>query len=156
MKDDVFRPKLKSSDANHVKHHVIRKDEFHDGLEINRILLKQYTLYPYITHSGIVVSGYIREIEIKLFDNECYSVPSGIMDLCKQYYFDRNQGIFQLGCNIHSILKQLKQKSMSKKVVKVLIRKYLSVKNKRKIMMYFNELIRLKCIEPIPKANNKA
>merc|ERR1712113_22801 len=79
----------------------------------------------------------------------CYCVPQEIMDLCKQYYFDADQGIFQLGYTLHSVLKQIKQKSISKKMVRALIKKYLKVKNKRKIMFYLNELIRLKCIEPV-------
>eukprot|EP01084_Bolivina_argentea_P317500 550499_1 len=127
---------VKITSANYVPYHYITE---------------QFARYSYIRYSKKVVCGYINNLgkQSNSFLNIKYA-PSLVTDLCLKYYIIKEDGLYQLGFQIQSIMKQINKTAITVKILKMIIAKYLKLnKHPAKVSYYFNELIRSQYIVPV-------
>jgi len=149
---DTPRLKLKKVDANHVKRFrlKINTDGSNDYIPRKKIV-KQYKVYPYLNCDDLLVSGYIRDFEVNT--KQKILIPPEMMRLCKEYYFVKEDGLYQLTHRIWRVLKQLNRTRVTMKILKVLTMKYLKV-NGDEAESYLNETVNLEYIVPVITVNH--
>eukprot|EP01084_Bolivina_argentea_P114949 204531_1 len=114
----------------------------------------QFSHYSYIRYNKSLVRGYIRNLSSKHVELE----TTNLRCLCIKYYVNKEDGFYQLGFQIFSILKQLKRRSINLKLLTFLVAKLLKLKkpkHHKKVTFYVNELIRLKYFDQLTMNNTK-
>eukprot|EP01083_Nonionella_stella_P245508 853291_1 len=132
-------------------------------LSINYIpshaITQQFARYSYIRYNKIVIRGYTRN----LF-NESSEVVNGlhaiknVTDLCRKYYHQKEDGIYQLGFKIYSALRTLKQPIVTEEMLKVVVMKHLRLKKRhyKTVIGYVNELVKLDYIIAVKAFEKKS
>jgi len=104
----------------------------------DRRLQRLFKRCPYATHAKIVARGFIRRIPC--------DVPSEIAQLCSAYYVDAEEGAFQIALRLHSVLKRLKQRSVTRKMLSLVLTKYLRLGDVSEAEEYCAQLTRMEYI----------
>jgi len=114
----------------------------------DRRLQRLFKRFPYATHAKIVARGFVRRQSRHVtFAGSC--VPVEIAQLCCAYYVDAEEGAFQIARKLHSVLKQLRQRSITRKMLILVLTKYLRLRDESEADEFCAELLRTEYIAPV-------
>jgi len=110
-------------------------------------ILRKFQKRSFLNHGDCVVRGFVRKKQRVLGDRH---VVPGIVGIVATYYVDGEAGIFQLGFNIHALTKRANLRTISDKILRKLMVKFLERRaivgtavNAKRIDFYRAELVRL-------------
>eukprot|EP01083_Nonionella_stella_P258944 884459_1 len=123
----------------------VRRPSNHSDI-LDYSIIDKYASYPYnLNYASIVSKGYINDLNAE----HNFDIPWQIIHLTTTYYFVHEHSIFQFAYKISKALDQIKKKTVSLSVIKM-VAKYLSTfkfLTEDEISLYFTDLIRLEYIK---------
>mmetsp|Transcript_69422 Transcript_69422/g.62284 ORF Transcript_69422/g.62284 Transcript_69422/m.62284 type:complete len:230 (+) Transcript_69422:80-769(+) len=137
-------PSLQKRNAIHVKeiHHINSQN----SQQPDHNLIKKFNTHHSFRQSVNIV---IKSFSDSKHD-ETDIVPLDIIQLCQKYIYSNDEEIMAFAFTLYKSLKKLKQKCISKKILYLLVKNYLSTNKLNKdisnVKRYINKLLELKYI----------
>lgn len=113
---------------------------------------RRFKKRPYLTSFKLAAHGFIHRFE-RL--NAGTAIPAAIASLCVDYAFEREAGVFQIGFQLHRVLKKTKRHSVTRTMVVALVAQYLKLSDVSEAQLYVDELVRLRYIAAVQLNEDK-
>lgn len=117
----------------------------------DRRIQKLFKRYPYAAYAKSVTRGFIRR-SAEGVTFAAQGVPVEVAALCSAYYVDAEEGAFQIALKVHCVLKRLKQRSITTKMLTLMLTKYLRLRDASEAEPYRAQLEQLEYIVPVKQA----
>mmetsp|Transcript_14893 Transcript_14893/g.23245 ORF Transcript_14893/g.23245 Transcript_14893/m.23245 type:complete len:191 (-) Transcript_14893:342-914(-) len=116
----------------------------------NQRVIEQFVGHPYLRYHHVVAAGYLDSMQ-RQFE---LHVPAEIVTVIGAYFYCYEDGLFQLADYMACMLSKLKQNTVSKRMLHVLIAHFFrpSVACKlteQRTAFYYSELLRFEFIVPV-------
>lgn len=151
LKRSPSKPSLKFRNAIHVKN-ITTNNNNNNKQEPDYGLVKKFNSnnqHQFRQSVDIVIKSFTNS-KSQFILNQTDFVPLDIINLCQKYLYSKDDEIMALGLTLYKSLKQLKRKCITKKMLYLLIKHYLSTnklnKDSNNIKKYIKRLLELKYI----------
>lgn len=93
---------------------------------------RRFKKRPYLSAFKLAANGFVHRFERS---GDGVLIPGAITALCVAYAFEREAGVFQIGYQLHHVLKKIKRHSLTRQKVTALIAQYLQLSDAAEVKL---------------------